>query len=58
VAQTCGNHLGLGLVSIADVEDTQIASLGLLHGQYGPSSVMLHKEVEYDSSRELNMRYL
>jgi hypothetical protein len=30
VSQTYGNHLGLGLVSIADVEDTQSAILGLL----------------------------
>jgi hypothetical protein len=38
LAKTCGNHLGLGLVSVAYVVDTQSASLGLLqllHGQYG-----------------------
>jgi hypothetical protein len=37
MAQTCGNHLGLGLVSVADVEGTQGASLGLVqlvHRQY------------------------
>jgi hypothetical protein len=37
-SHTCGNHLGLSLVIMADVEDTQSASLGLLqllHGQLG-----------------------
>jgi hypothetical protein len=47
VTQTCGNHLELGLETMADVEDTESASLEflqLLHGQYGPSIVKLQKE--------------
>jgi hypothetical protein len=56
-AQTYGSHLGLGLVSMMDVEDTQRESLGLLqllHGQYmGPNIVMLQKDTSSQKSMSL-----